>query len=351
MRSMKHLLLSVMAALFMVVASSCEHRLLQDPNNTHYIRVYLDEQIKNVTCGFYNESYDRPSYSTPVIMRAVLSSPSSGKVMSESLLRRRGSDERGDYIDGYIAASGGEYNLMIYQMGSPATLFRNPNNFYEILAYTKDVNDQVMGYLPTLSKDEEKRRIVYEPDHVLAAVCERIPVRTSSSVDTLRNHEGDYFTAGSIAKSYYLQLRIKGAEWVSTAAAVLSGVSGSKLMCTPDEVVATDPVSVFFGMKYTGMNRRGAEQLTTAVMYTTFATFGKIENMSSVLAIDFEFTKSDGSTQVEKIDITEEFKTQMAIENQWILIDKEILIYPPSGTGGMEPSVEGWKDIEGSVVM
>ena len=352
MIALRRLLLPALAVLLVIVATSCEHRILQDPNNTHYIRVYLDEQIKNVTCGFYNETYDRPSYSTPIIIRAVLASPSSGQVISESLLRGRGSDERGDYIDGYIAAGEGEYNLLVYQMGSPVTLIGNVDNFYEMQAYTKNINDQVMGYLPSLSKDEEHKRIVAEPEHVLASVCERISLHTTSSIDTLRNHEGDYFTAGSIAKSYYLQIRVKGTHWVKTAAAVLSGVSGSKLMCRPDEVVATDPVSVFFGMRYSGMNRRAVGDSSNEVMYTTFATFGKIENMTSILAIDFEFTKSDGSTQVEKIDITDEFKTQMAIEKQWILLDREIEIVPPiGGSGGMEPSVEGWKDIEGTVVM
>lgn len=352
MSGLRHLLVMVMAIVCLFGASSCEHRILQDPSNTHYIRVYLDEQIKNVTCGFYNETYDRPSYSTPLVIRAVLASPSSGKVVSESLLRGRGSDGRGDYIDGYIAATEGEYNLLLYQMGSPLTLIRNTENFFEMLAYTKPVNDQIMGYLPSLSKDQEHSRIVTEPEHLLACVCERIPIRNSSSVDTLKNHEGDYFTAKSIVKSYYLQVKIKGRQWVRTAAAVLSGVSGSKLMCRPDEIVATDPVSVFFGMKYSGMSRREAGDSSEEVMYTTFAIFGKIENISSVLAIDFEFTKSDGTTQVERIDITEEFKKPMAIEQQWILLNREIEIVPPiGGSGGMDPSVEGWKDITGTVVM
>ena len=53
------LILLAMCALF--VSSSCEHRELSDVNNMHYVRVYLDEDIKNVTTGIYNEAYDRPT--------------------------------------------------------------------------------------------------------------------------------------------------------------------------------------------------------------------------------------------------------------------------------------------------
>ena len=42
--------------LFIPFFSSCEHRELSDPNTGHYLRVYLDEEIKNVTCGFYDEA-------------------------------------------------------------------------------------------------------------------------------------------------------------------------------------------------------------------------------------------------------------------------------------------------------
>ena len=65
----------------------------------------------------------------------------------------------------------------------------------------------------------------------------------------------------------------------------------------------------------------------------------------------FEFTKKDGSTQVETFDITEEFKTPLAIEKQWLILDKEIRITRPESTGGMAPGLEGWKDIDSDLPM
>ncbi len=338
-------------AVLLSLATSCEHRILLDRNNGHYIRVYLDEEIKNITCGIYNESYDRPSYTRPMILRAVLADPSSGEVRSETLLRNHGSDERGSYIDGHIGARDGEYCLLIYQMGSPVTLIKNPNNFYEMTAYTKPVTQHILSYLPKVSEELGSERIMVQPEHLFADVCERVKIPASMKVDTLRNEEGDYFTARTIAKSYYLQLKIKGVEWVRAAAATLSGVSGSKQLCYEDAMVESDPVNLFFSMNYADKRRDIGDEVSSAVLYTTFNTFGKIPGITSLLTLNFEFTRTDGTTQVETIDITEVFKTPIVIEKQWILLEKEIVISPPDGTGGLDPGVEGWKDIESSVTM
>jgi hypothetical protein len=62
--------------------------------------------------------------------------------------------------------------------------------------------------------------------------------------------------------------------------------------------------------------------------------------------------KTDGNSQVEKIDITAMFDTPLVKEKQWILLDHEIVIMPPEGAiagGGMTPGVEGWEDVESEV--
>ena len=52
----------VALCIFMLMLNACEHRELSDPNTGHYLRIYLDEEIKNVTCGFYDESLKHPEY-------------------------------------------------------------------------------------------------------------------------------------------------------------------------------------------------------------------------------------------------------------------------------------------------
>lgn len=350
----RHIIMYMIVLAVLAISNSCDHRVLTDPSEVHYIRVYLDEQIKNVTCGFYNESFEHPEYIKPLNIRATLSSPATGEVVREGLIRNQGSDERGNYIDGYIAAPKGEYNLIMYQLGSPVTHIKNPNNCFDMLAYTDPVNERVHNYISDISSEMDLNKIMLEPEHMMVARYEGLVIENSFQADTLRTAEGDYFTASSIAKSYYLQLRITGVEWVTRAAAVLTGMSGSSRLCENEGMVLNDPVNLFFTMLYGERGKRSGTKGSPAILYTTFTTFGKITDISSEMTLNFEFTKSDGSTQTESFDMTEVFKTPMAIENQWLILDKEINITPPPNTetsGSMDPGVEGWKDKEADLYM
>lgn len=345
-------LLPVIVVLASLLLISCEHRELMDISSRNLVRVYLDEQIKNVTCGFYNEEYEHPVYKRPVQLRAMLCSPESGEVIYESTLRNHGEDEHGYYIEGYIGGIAGEYTLLAYQIGSSTTLLKNTNNYYDIYAYTNQVAERVLGHIPTFSAEIEPEKIVVEPEHMLAAHCDFVQISDSKGTDTLKNCDNEYLTASSIAKSYYLQLRIRGVEYVSSAAALLNGMSGSIKLCDPSKPVESDKVNLFFDMQYANKQKRASDDASSAILYTTFTTFGKIDNVTSVLMLNFEFTKSDGTTQVEQIDLTQEFYTQLAIEKQWIILDKEIVITPPINTsGGMTPGVDDWEDIDADIIM
>ena len=153
-------------------------------------------------------------------------------------------------------------------------------------------------------------------------------------------------------KSYYLQLRIKGIEWVGSAASLLSGMAKSTILHNHDGMVTTSPVNLFFTMNYTGKKTVRDGTGNTAVLYTTFNTFGKVPGVTTSLTLNIEFSRLDGTSQVEEIDITSMFETPMVKENQWILIDHEIVITPPENGvagGGMTPGVDEWIEAETEV--
>ena len=351
MINLRHFLYAVMVCICSATLSSCEHRILTDPTNVHYVRVYLDEEIKNVNCGFYNESYEHPEFNRPLTMLACLADSQTGEITSESILKNQGSDTRGNYIDGYIGAPSGEYNLVIYQLGSPLTLIKHTGDYFSMQAYTSTVNDRVLSSLLQTSKVLGNERIMQEPEHILVARCNDILINDSEKADTLTTAGGDFFTARSIAKSYYLQLKITGVKWIKSAGAVLSGLSGSSLLCEEDGMIETDPVNLYFSMQYNGNKKSSSSEDSSEVLHATFTTFGKIPDVTSELTLNFEFVKSDGSSQIEVIDITEVFKTPLAVQNQWLLLDKEITITKPVGSGGMDPGVDGWKDEEADLPM
>ncbi len=344
MMNLRHFLHAFIVCLGIAALSSCEHRILTDPTNVHYVRVYLDEEIKNVNCGFYNESYEHPEFTRPANMRAALADARTGEVMYEGLLRNPGSDAKGNYLDGYISAPAGDYHLMMYQLGSPISLIKDPDSYFDMAVYTRPVSDRIMTYLPQISNVVDREKIREEPEHILASRCEDIHIQHSPIVDTLKTSEGEYFTAKTIAKSYYLQLKIIGVEWVRAAGAVLSGVSGSSTLRKENGMVEDDPIHLFFSMTYADKKKRSGEEASIATLYTTFTTFGKIPDITSELTLNFEFTKTDGSTQTAAFDITDAFKTPLAIEKQWILLDEVVTITRPENTGGMNPGIEGWKD-------
>ena len=351
MMNLRHFLYAFVVCICIAALSSCEHRILTDPTDVHYVRVYLDEEIKNVNCGFYNESYEHPEFTRPLTMLACLADSQTGEVMSEGILKNQGSDARGNYIDGYIGAPSGEYNLVVYQLGSPLTLIKYTDDYFSMQAYTSTVSERVLGYLSQTSKVLGDEIIMQEPEHILVARCKDIQINQPEKIDTLKTADGDFFTARSIAKSYYLQLRITGVEWIKSAAAVLSGLSGSSLLCKEDGMIETDPVNLYFSMLYKGNKKSSSSSDSSEILHATFTTFGKIPDLTSELTLNFEFAKSDGSSQIETIDITEVFNTPQAIENQWLLLDKEITITKPIGSGGMDPGVGGWLDEEADLPM
>ena len=196
-----------------------------------------------------------------------------------------------------------------------------------------------------IKNEINKSSIRYCPDHLFLVTSEPIKIKKNVQVDTLLNAQGDFFTAKSIVKSYYLQVRIKGFEYVKTAVSLLGGMAGTKTLRTGN-MVETDVVNIFFDMDYAEVTRSKDGSTKTAVLYATFNTFGKLPDEPSVYTLNFEFTRTDGTSQVESIDITSMFDEPMVKTEQWILLEKEIEITPTFGdSGGMQPGVDDWGDI------
>lgn len=339
--AMRYLLLSILLLTAALSTTRCVRRPLVDVGNTHYVRVYVDENLKNVTTGFYDPSLRRPDYSSPEIMRVALYDVDSRRIAAERFLRDRGSDDRGNYYQGYIVAPPGDYMLLAYNFDTESTVIRNDFTYEEAEAYTDEVAEYIRNSLSLRSGDESER-IVYVPDHLFVDSHDALHIATGQDIDTLRNAYGDHFSASSLVKSYYLQVKVTGADMMSSAVGLLTGMSGSATL-HDGNVREEDSVTIYFEL-----DKGEPVADNEAYIYATFHTFGKLPDADNELSVTFDLKTKDGRYLTTTLDITDKFSEPDAVERQWILLDHVLNIpdMEPSDDGGFAPGVNDWEDIE-----
>ena len=334
------------------VFTACEHRPLverEEIPNRRWVRVYMDEAIRNVSYGFYNEELPKPAYRTPEVMRVVLCSPQTDDIVSEAYLRGQGADEKGNYLEGYVSAPPGQYRLLAYNFDTESVHVGYEYDYDEIYAYTNPISEELYGRLGCVRTvpDASDWTVVYEPDHFFIGNGEVVTV--TEETDTLHTGAGTHFTATTSVKSYYLQVQVTGAELVTSAVALLSGMAGS-VRVHDGWMMDDNPVAVHFSLQ-NGVDKDYPDK---KVAYATFHTFGKLEEQENYLSITFEFYTKNGQTVTETIPLTDLFDTELVKVNQWILIDKVIAVddalkIEPGDGGGMTPNVGEWENIEGDI--
>lgn len=343
-----HLLCTL--TLLLLLLQSCQHRPLVEMGNTHYVRVYINDTIKNTTYQFYNDTLVRPDYKEPGVMRVTLNDQKTGAQVAESFLQHTGRDQRGYYLDGYLIADAGDYDLMMYNIGTETTNVRDVYNYNTVTAYTNEIQSQLYARIPQLSRELKGEKIAYIPDHLFVTTKRSVHLPFTDRIDTIMDNNRPYFDAPTLVKTYYLQVRVKGIQYVTSAVSLISGMAGSSTLSTRS-MVETDSVLLYMEMDSYEL----PDEPETSVIYTSFNTFGKLPKSTSRLTVTFEFITLDGNSQVETIDITNLFQTLTVEENQWILIDKIITINPPEkpkpgeGNGGFSPGIDDWDNIHSTL--
>lgn len=341
-----------------LVLTGCEHRPLYTLEEiTQYenifVRVYFDENIRNVSYGFYDETKEKPEYSSPEVMRVVLCDEDNGKVVSERYLYNSGRDEKGYYIQGKMNVPNGRYNMLAYNFDTKEIQMEHKDSYPLMTATTEQLSESEANRF-FASRGDGAKEIFRQPDHLFVAKVEGIDVNKPEywdKPDTIKTAAGTYATAESIVKTYYLQFNIKGVEYVRSAVALISGMAGSKKMHS-GEMVEEDAANIFFSLKNGKEKNRMSDDI--AVAYASFNTFGKLPNVEGYLDVTFEFNTIYNTVQTETFRITDIFETDMAKENQWIIIDQVVEIVPPEGDvtgGGMAPGVSEWEQVEGSITI
>lgn len=338
----------IFAVAVLLSLCSCHRRPLEDPNLMHYMRIYTDENLLNVTTGFYNPEHEHPEFKRPEVFRLSFYYAGNGKLAADRFLRHEGDDERGHYYDGYIALEPGDYKLIAYGLGAEFTNITDNDTFTGTLAST----DRIPGFIiNSLHSTRSMDNIRFDADHLLAAVSHDLNVPETPGIDTLCAENGEkYFIAESVVKSYYLQIKVKGVQYLSGAVCLQSGLAQQKLITTSG-IEDSPEATIYFEAKAES-DDRGDD---TGVIYSTFGTFGKLPDAGNSLSVTFELSTTYGKVYQAVLDITDEYDTENARIHQWLIIDKEIQIPVPDPSdpdgSGLTPSVGDWDDIQSDIII
>lgn len=346
-------LLCVSAAIW----SGCERRPLVDPGSGHYVRVYVDTEVQNYTCGFYDREGQRvhPRYQAPEVMRVMLCDRTTGRQAAERYLRNQARDKDGRlYFDGYILAEPGDYHLLAYNFGTESTVLNDVQSYHEATATTSSISSSMLRQLPSyrnLSAEDRRarERVVYQPDHLYGASHRDVRVLMSDHIDTLYTRSGEYFAASTHVESWYLQIRIKGVQYVSSVIGLLSGMSGQRTL-NDGSLHSEDPVTLYVEMRHTDPVE------DEATLYATFTTFGRLPERINDLELNFDLITTDGRAYIFRVgDIASEFGKPDALNHRWILLDRTIEVPAPDpsggGGGGFTPGVNDWEDVYTDLVI
>ncbi|MCI1785898.1 MAG: DUF5119 domain-containing protein [Bacteroidales bacterium] len=329
--------------LSIISGTACERRLLEEPDNQISVKVDVNvENILNVTTDVYNSKITLPEIK-PEMMRVLFYNPENGTIAAESYISDISYNEDGtESIKGDIKIIPGTYNMVIYNFDTESTMIRNDSNFATIEAYTDivstTVGDQFKSKADNTSSSDSVN-VIYEPDYLMMMKSEN---------EVIPYHEKAFVIKAeveSVVQTYYLQIKVKGLEYVSSAQAVVSGMAGSYMM-GKSEVVSSPESAIYFTMQKSQDN---GEDVIAAV----FNTFGKIDGASSKAIVNFDINTVDGRTEQRSFDIAPLFETEDCIKHHWLLMTETITIDPPTtkpGTGGgFNTSVGDWDDEDHSI--
>lgn len=344
-------------AVLMVAGTGCHRRPLEDMMERISIRVDVNiKAVANITTHVYNEHIPMPDLNTDM-MRVMVYDPKTKNLLTQSFISNKTISANGDQVlSGELNISYGNYDILVYNFDTPTTMVTGENNENTILCYTDplpvSVRDYYLSNLKATKAEDpyDGMSINYEPDHVLVAREENLHVSPHDTVVVITT------TAETIVDTYYVQIHVENMQYATRAHALISGLAPSNLMglnrrtLSPTTAVCFD-LNMSTDSTIVGSNKD--------VLCATFNTFGKIEDVSSDLYVQFNVIDSGGNLQSKTFNLDTIFKTEDAIERHWLLIDETWTLTPPvtppeppeGSGGGFQPTVDDWEEEHGEIAI
>ena len=352
------------AVLVMVSFSACHRRPLEEPSSA--VRIAIKVDVKTVTNVNANIRTSVKLYGTntslweeklsqldPDLMRVLVYDPQTDKLLTQSFISSTEIDEEGNKVFmGSLGISHGNYNFLVYNFDTPTTQVNQENSEQSIIAFTDEVSPAMKArYLGTKADDDEDINIHYEPEHLLVANEKDVRISPHDTLVVVRTE------ASTVVDTYYLQVRVKGMQFASSASAVISGLSPSNHIGYNIRTVDPSAAVVFDMQKGQDLSLDGDNK---DVLCAVFNTFGKIDQVSSDLYVTFNVFDTAGNLRQYTANLDDVFKTEEAILYHWLIVDESCLVIdipdpgvnpPTPGNGGFQPQVDDWEEEEGTMVL
>lgn len=327
----KTILITARLILVALCAIACQRRPFVE--HTTGVNLILKVNTEIVNAG------DVP---LPETMRVDLFDPQTGKVRYTDYISATG---------GYIYPAPGDYDMILYNIGTESTIIRNENSYDEVEAYTNEVSSFIKGQIAQFlasraeakaergkTKADEVERIVNQPDHLFVATGHRvnIPALLEGEEEREVTIEVDAHTVVETWKVHVTS--VIGLQWVQSAVAIMSGQVESTFLGSGED--SDEVVSIYFEME---------KNEEAGLIEGTFHTFGKHPGELSELSFDVNITDTGGDEHHFHFDVTEDFFDNP--ENLIIIEDPIEIEEPKTGGGGFDPSVEDWEDVKTDIIL
>lgn len=302
-----------------LVAGSCRRRPLVEVDNNVLLNITIGKDIVN-----YEVKKD------PEMMRVLFFDSKTGNFVSHAFLPHHG---------GYVhLMPGREYDILVYNFDTEATIIDGDYNLNYILAYTNLVPENIKSRLKGRAGKGDDEMIVYEPDHLFVGKLEDvyIPMRGYG----IPAFEIDIH-AETIVQTWIVEIdKVRGAEYVGAVSSVISGLADHNLIGRGEQ--SYDSATVFF---------EAASLTKDGHFYAKFNTFGRNALAGRKQVLSLVLTDTGGKSFSFNMDISEKFNDNPL---QYILIKTDdIVIEKPeqTGGGGLAPSVDEWGEINTEIVI
>ena len=324
--------------LLTVIAASCQRRPFSDNTTAVSIRLKVKTEVNHSRAAAEAET-----------MRIDLFDPETGAVVYTDYISTEG---------GYIYPVPGEYDLLVYNIGTESTIIRNEHNKNTVEAYTNDVSAYIKAQMEAFlaSRAEARRqmaaettetkngttkdpvlegteRIVNEPDHLYVGQLQNLTIPAFDlGEERVISLEVE---ASSVVETWKITVSpVEGLQWISAVKALITGQVESHFvgLDKKSDGVAT----VYFEM---------GKDMDKGALTGYFNTFEKNPDYSSFLSLDLNIVDNAGEEHHYHFDLTDQFfdndEYQLIVENPIVVEEPKV-----EGGGGFVPKVDEWEDVQ-----